>query len=55
MSRSLLGGPRRAAKLLSQRSMTSRFTLIVVIFRAIQAIILALSLVAIEGINATPG
>ncbi|MGO8914884.1 MAG: ATP-binding protein, partial [Stellaceae bacterium] len=46
-------GPRRGEEPSSARSMTSRFALIIVIFAAIQAIILALCLVTIEGINAT--
>jgi signal transduction histidine kinase len=50
---SLLRRPRRGEEFLSPRPMTRRFALIIVIFAAIQAIILALSLVAIEGINAT--
>ncbi|HXZ01976.1 MAG TPA: ATP-binding protein [Stellaceae bacterium] len=48
-----LHGSRRAEESLSPRSMTSRFALVIVIFVAIQAIILILSLVAIEGVNAT--
>jgi signal transduction histidine kinase len=44
---------RSGDELSSARSMASRFALIIVIFAAIQAVILGLCLVTIEGINAT--
>ncbi len=49
----LRGAPRGGDAPSSPRTMASRFALIIVIFAAIQAIILGLCLVTIEGINAT--
>ncbi len=49
----LRGASRPGEETLSARSTASRFVLIIVIFAAIQTIILGLCLVTIEGINAT--